>query len=72
METHRRSALVDELTRKLESAEESIRTIKAAARIHRGTKRVRAFTADFKKALRVKWELERRLRALSEALFCPV
>ena len=72
MEAHQRLVLVDELTRKLEAAEQNIRAIKAAARVHRRTKRVRAFTADFRKALRVRRELERQLRALSDALFCPL
>jgi hypothetical protein len=69
MEAHQRYALIDELTRKLRYAEENIRAIKEAARIHRQTKRVRAFTADFRKALRVRRELERQLRALSYPVF---
>lgn len=69
MEAHQRYALIDELTRKLESLEESIRAIKAAAKVDRHTERVRAFTADFRRALRVRRELERQLRALSDSLF---
>jgi hypothetical protein len=67
MEAHRRFALVDDLTRKLEAAEENIRAIKAAAKVDRHTERVRAFTADFKKAMRVRRELERQLKTL-----CPL
>lgn len=69
METHQRYALIDQLTRELESVEESIRAIKAAANIDRHTVRVSAFTADFRRALRVRRELERQLRALSCPLF---
>jgi hypothetical protein len=69
MQAHQRYALIDQLTRSLESAEESIRAIKAAAKAYRHTERVRAFTADFRKALRVRRELERQLKALSYPLF---
>lgn len=69
MEAHQRYALIDELTRKLESVEESIRAIKAAAKVNRHTEQVGAFTADFRKALLVRLELERQLRALSHPLF---
>lgn len=69
MEAHQRYALIDELIRKLESVEESIRAIKAAAKVDRQTERVRAFTPDFRKVLRVRRELERQLRALSHPLF---
>ena len=51
MEAHQRYALIDELTRKLESVEESIRAIKAAAKVDRRTEQVGAFTADFRKSL---------------------
>jgi len=67
MEAHQRFALVDELTRRLEVAEENIRAIKAAAKVDRHTERVRAFTAEFKKAVRVRRELERQLNTL-----CPL
>jgi hypothetical protein len=69
MEAHQRYALIDQLSCKLESVEESIRSIKAAAKVDRHTERVRAFTADFRKALRVRRELETQLRALSCPLF---
>jgi hypothetical protein len=69
MEPLQRYALIDQLTRKWEAAEENIRAIKAAAKVHRHTERVRAFTADFRKALRVRRELERQLTALSCPLF---
>ena len=67
MEAHQRFALVDDLTRKLEAAEENLRAIKAAAKVDRHTERVRAFTADLKKAVRVRRELERQLMTL-----CPL
>jgi len=69
MEAHQRYALIDQLTRKLESVEESIRAIKAAAKVDRHTERVHAFTKDFKKALRIRRDLERQLLALSYPLF---
>jgi hypothetical protein len=69
MEAHQRYALIDQLTRKLESAEESIRAIKTAAKVDRHTERVRAFTADFREALRFRRELETQLGALSCPLF---
>lgn len=69
MEADQRYTLIDQLTRKLESVEENIRAIKAAATVDRHTERVRAFTADFRKALRVRRELERQLLALSCPLF---
>ena len=69
MEAHQRYAVIDDLTRKLESVEESIREIRVAAKVDRHTERVRAFTADLRNALRVRRELERQLRALSHPLF---
>jgi hypothetical protein len=69
METNQRYALIDQLTRQWESAEETIRAIKAAAMLYRHTDRVRAFTADFRKALRVRRELEKQLKDLSYPLF---
>ena len=69
MEAQQRYALVDQLTRELESAEQIVKAIKAAAEVYRHTERVRAFTADFRKALLVRRELERQLRALSHPLF---
>ncbi len=69
MEAQQRYALVDQLTRELESAENSIRALKAAAEVDRHTERVRAFTTDFRKALRVRRELEKQLKALSCPLF---
>jgi hypothetical protein len=69
MEAQQRYALIDQLTRELESAEQSVRAIKAAAEVDRHTERVRAFTADFRKALRDRREVERQLRALSCPLF---
>ena len=69
MEAHQGFALVEELTRKLESVEETIRAIKTGARVHRHTNKVRAFTADFRKALRVRQDLERQLKALCCPLF---
>ena len=68
MEAQQRYALIDQLIRELESAENSIRAIKSAAEFDRHTERVRAFTADFRKALRVRRELEKQLKALS----CPL
>jgi hypothetical protein len=69
MEAQQRYALIDQLTRKWEAAEESVRAIKAAAQVDRHTRRVRAFTVDFRKALRIRRELERELMALSWPLF---
>ncbi len=69
MEAPQRYALIDQLTRELESAESSIRALKSAAELDRHTERVRAFTADFRKALRVRRELEKQLKALSCPLF---
>jgi hypothetical protein len=69
MEAQQRYALIDQLTRKWEAAEENIRAIKAAAEVDRHTWRVRAFTTDFRKALRVRRELEKQLKALSCPLF---
>jgi hypothetical protein len=67
MEARQRYALIDQLTHELESAEQSVRAIKAAAEVDRHTERVRVCTADFRKALRVRRELEKKLKALS----CP-
>jgi hypothetical protein len=69
MEVQQRYALIDQLTHELESAEQSVRAIKAAAEVDRHTERVCAFTADFRKALRVRRELEEQLKALSVPLF---
>jgi hypothetical protein len=69
MEAQQRHALIDQLTHQLESAEQSVRAIKAAAEVDRHTERVRAFTVDFRKALRVRRELEKQLKALSCPLF---
>jgi hypothetical protein len=69
MEAEQRYALIDQLTHELESAEQSVRAIRAAAEVDRHTARVRAFTADFRKALRVRRELEKQLKALSCPLF---
>jgi len=69
MEARQRNSLVDQLTREWESVEETIRAIKAAAKAYRHTERVRGFTADFRKAMRVRQELERQLKALSCPLF---
>jgi hypothetical protein len=69
MEAQQRDALVDQLTRKLESVEESIKAIKEAAKVHRHTKPLRNFAADFRKALRLRRELEKQLTALACPLF---
>jgi hypothetical protein len=69
MEAHQRYALIDQLTREWESAEETIRAIKEAAKVYRHTEGVRAFTAEFRKVLHARRELERQLKALSCPLF---
>jgi hypothetical protein len=69
MEPHETYAVVDQLTRELERAEQTIQAIKAAAHADRHTARAGVFRANLRKALHERRELERQLLALSSPLF---